>query len=412
MGQVEMIGWNCTSTFSTPSTGAADLSPDPRRHPRRTPEAWRPPAADARVGPAPRCLAQHRRPRVRVARRRGTARGRGGAGTFVEAIRWRTRRTGAPPAGGVWSTSPDPARRRPPPTTSASACPTRPFPFDAWRRLLARQLRAALGAGYGDPAGHPRLRAAIARHVGVARGVRRRGGCGRHERRAAAFDLIARVLLEPGARVAVEDPGYPPARQLFESCGARVAAVPVDDEGLTLVALPTMRASSTSRPRTSFPLACRFARAPALLDWAERRNAVIIEDDYDSEFRFGGRPLETLQASTARARRLRRLLLQGDAARAAPRLSGRAASLRKIMRAANLVAGWHAPLPAGGAGVVHGKGAVRAPPAQGPAGVRRAARPNPADAGTRLLPLARASPVGHGDAPSSPLAFRFGGVRL
>jgi len=174
------------------------------------------------------------------------------------------------------------------------------FPFDAWRRLLARQIRASRMRGdYGDPAGHPRLRAAIARTIAISRGVIAtendvivtNGAQG-------AFDLIARVLLEPGMRAAVEEPGYPPPRLLFESYGARVAAVRVDDSGLDVAALPPDTRLIYVTPSHQFPLGMPMshARRAALLDWAERRNAVIIEDDYDSEFRFGGRPLDTLQA--------------------------------------------------------------------------------------------------------------------
>jgi GntR family transcriptional regulator / MocR family aminotransferase len=174
------------------------------------------------------------------------------------------------------------------------------FPFDAWRRLLSRQVRPAkLNADHGDPAGLPALREALARHVAVSRGVDARaedvfvttGARG-------AFDLVARVLLEPGAAVAVEDPGYSPPRLLFEACGARVTAVRCDGEGLDVSALPETARLVYVTPSHQFPLgvAMSHARRVALLQWAERRNAVIIEDDYDSEFRFGGRPLETLQA--------------------------------------------------------------------------------------------------------------------
>ena len=113
-----------------------------------------------------------------------------------------------------------------------------------------------------------------------------------------AFDLLARVLLEPGSMVAVEDPGYPPARLLFESYGARVAAIRVDAGGLEVAALPGKARLVYVTPSHQFPLGMPMAHARrvALLSWAERANAVIVEDDYDSEFRFGGRPLPTLQA--------------------------------------------------------------------------------------------------------------------
>ena len=96
------------------------------------------------------------------------------------------------------------------------------FPLATWRRLVAGELRAATlhrrPAGYGDPAGHDGLREAIARHVGVARAVRARADDVLVTNGAQqALDLIGRVLVEPGDRVAVEEPGYPPARRLFHA---------------------------------------------------------------------------------------------------------------------------------------------------------------------------------------------------
>jgi GntR family transcriptional regulator/MocR family aminotransferase len=113
-----------------------------------------------------------------------------------------------------------------------------------------------------------------------------------------AVDLIARVLLEPGDRVAVEDPGYAPPRRLFQALGLRVAGVPVDAEGLVVDAIPARVRLVYVTPSHQYPLgmALSLARREALLAWARRTDAVIVEDDYDSEFRLGGRPLETLQS--------------------------------------------------------------------------------------------------------------------
>jgi GntR family transcriptional regulator / MocR family aminotransferase len=181
------------------------------------------------------------------------------------------------------------------------------FPWDVWRRLVARQLRPprARPARYTDPDELPALRAAIARHVGLARSVLAgpddvivTNGA------QQAFDLIARVLLEPGARIAVEDPGYPPARLAFASHGARVVPVRVDGEGLDVAALPATARAVYVTPSHQFPLgtAMPLARRLALLEWAERHGAAIIEDDYDSEFRHDGRPLEPLQSLDRRGR--------------------------------------------------------------------------------------------------------------
>jgi GntR family transcriptional regulator/MocR family aminotransferase len=112
-----------------------------------------------------------------------------------------------------------------------------------------------------------------------------------------AVDIVARVLLAPGDRVVVEDPGYGPPRRLFATLGARVAGVPVDAEGLIVDAIPRDTRLVYVTPSHQYPLgmSMSLARRMALLAWAERHDAAIIEDDYDSEFRFVGRPIEPLQ---------------------------------------------------------------------------------------------------------------------
>jgi len=174
------------------------------------------------------------------------------------------------------------------------------FAYETWRRLMARELRAsAVGHGeYADPAGHRGLREAIARHIGVARGIVASGDDvvitnGTQQ----AVDIVARVLLAPGDRVAVEDPGYGLPRRLFATLGARVAGVPVDTEGLIVDAIPRDTRLVYVTPSHQYPLgmSMSLARRMALLAWAERNDAAIIEDDYDSEFRFMGRPIEPLQ---------------------------------------------------------------------------------------------------------------------
>ena len=287
----------------------------------------------------------------------GLLSGRSGAGTFVESDSQNRRRrqfAGAPlRQRRVWSSIAVRAPRDSAPKYDFGVgMPDADlFPFDTWRRLLARQIRpGALAADYEDPAGHPKLRAAIARHIAVSRGVDADADdvivtSGAQQ----AFDLIERVLLEPGARVAVEDPGYPPPRFLFESRGARVTAVPVDAEGIDVAALPADAALVYVTPSHQFPLGMPMshARRTALLEWAARRNAAIIEDDYDSEFRFGGRPLETLQAMD----RSGRVIYVGSFSKSllpALRLGFVVAppSLRKALRAAAYVAGWFTHWPA------------------------------------------------------------------
>ncbi len=174
------------------------------------------------------------------------------------------------------------------------------FPHKAWRRLIARELRGeATEAGvYGHPAGLAALRGAIARHIGISRGVRATADDititnGTQQ----ALDIVARVLLAPGDLVAVEDPGYVPARFLFESLGAQLVGVPVDREGLVVDALPRRARLVYVTPSHQYPLGVpmSLSRRLALLAWAERNDAAIVEDDYDSEFRFEGRPVDALQ---------------------------------------------------------------------------------------------------------------------
>jgi GntR family transcriptional regulator / MocR family aminotransferase len=176
------------------------------------------------------------------------------------------------------------------------------FPWDAWRRLVARQLRtprSRTAGGYAEPDGDPALREAIARHVGLSRAVRASADdvlvtSGAQQ----AFDLVARVLVERGTTVAIEEPGYPQVRRVFAAAGARIAPTPVDAEGLDVAQLPARARVVYVTPSHQFPLgvAMSLPRRLALLDWAERTGAAIVEDDYDSELRFDGRPLEPLQS--------------------------------------------------------------------------------------------------------------------
>lgn len=174
------------------------------------------------------------------------------------------------------------------------------FPHETWRRLLVRELRDQMATAgvYDESGGHPRLREAIARHVGVARGVHVLAGEVTITNGAQqALDLIARALIAPGDRVAIEDPGYALPRYLFSSLGARVQGVPVDEEGIVVDAIAPGTRLVYVTPSHQYPLGVTMSlsRRLALLDWTARNNAAIIEDDYDSEFRFEERPLEPLQ---------------------------------------------------------------------------------------------------------------------
>lgn len=176
-----------------------------------------------------------------------------------------------------------------------------PFPFPEWRRLMTRAFRALTHspAVYAEPQGRAALRTAIANHVSFARAVACRPEdivvtAGAQQ----AFDLLARVLVTPGRTiVAVEDPGYPPLRTAFLAAGAEVVAVPVDNQGLVVERLPRNARVIYATPSHQFPLgvAMSLKRRTALLEFARVNGAVVIEDDYDSEFRFESRPLDALQ---------------------------------------------------------------------------------------------------------------------
>ena len=178
------------------------------------------------------------------------------------------------------------------------------FPAALWRRRVAAAV-AAENSLYGDPAGKIRLRRAIAGWVARSRSVAAGEDtvlitCGAQH----AIDLVTRVLLEPGDCVAVEDPGYVHAARLFGALGMRVAGVPIDDQGLVVDLLPPSARMVYVTPSHQYPLGMTMSmsRRRALLRWAESHDAAVIEDDYDTEFRYVDRPLEPLQALDANGR--------------------------------------------------------------------------------------------------------------
>lgn len=175
-----------------------------------------------------------------------------------------------------------------------------PFPHEEWRRCVVAALRDNVAAHgrYADTEGVPDLRHAIVRFAGLTRGVRCDAGDVLVTHGAQqALDLIARILVAPGDVVAVEEPGYPPARLLFESQGARVALVPVDQDGLRIDLIPVNARLIYVTPSHQFPLGMPMsaARRAALLAHAHATGAIVIEDDYDSAFRYAGQPQDSLQ---------------------------------------------------------------------------------------------------------------------
>lgn len=177
------------------------------------------------------------------------------------------------------------------------------FPAKLWARLYARSARHERSTllAYGDPHGHLPLRRAIAAYVAVSRSVRTTPDQVILVRGAQhAIDLIARVLLHRGDGVWVEDPGYLAARDLLQAAGAVLIPVPVDGEGLDVAA--GIREEPAAKmacvvPSHHFPLGRTLSlpRRLALLEWARVANAWIVEDDFDSEFRYTGTPISSLQ---------------------------------------------------------------------------------------------------------------------
>ncbi|MDX2008101.1 MAG: PLP-dependent aminotransferase family protein [Meiothermus sp.] len=177
---------------------------------------------------------------------------------------------------------------------------TRDFPLEAWHKAWREAARKAPPDDYGTPAGEPAFRQAIARYLGRARGlactaedVLVTGGA------IQAINLIAQATLTAGTAVAFEDPGFPLARQVLQQHGARILPVAVDEDGLRVDQLPTGRNAPHLvyvTPSHQFPLGSRLSlsRRRAVLEWADQNDALIIEDDYDSEFRFDVPPLPPL----------------------------------------------------------------------------------------------------------------------
>jgi GntR family transcriptional regulator / MocR family aminotransferase len=175
------------------------------------------------------------------------------------------------------------------------------FPTTLWAQITARRLRRAstnllLGC---DPMGYRPLRDAVANYLSTARGVK----CVPEQVAIVsgvqeALDLVARLSLNPGDRVCIENPGYVGAAIVFEAVGAKISAVRLDGEGMKLHDL-SLRGSRLVyvTPGHQFPLGITMSlpRRLELLEWARKSGALIFEDDYDSEYRYSGRPVPALQ---------------------------------------------------------------------------------------------------------------------
>lgn len=178
------------------------------------------------------------------------------------------------------------------------------FPIDLWRKLHTGHLRSSrlLDMLDADPAGLPALRSAIAQYLSIARGVQ--VGAERIVILGSvqqALDLTLRLVVAPGERVWMEDPGYPGARQLMSASGVAMVDVPVDRDGMQVE--EGMRLAADARmayvtPSHQAPLGGELspARRLALLRWASENGSYIFEDDYDSEYRFVAKPIPALRS--------------------------------------------------------------------------------------------------------------------
>ncbi len=174
------------------------------------------------------------------------------------------------------------------------------FPSALWRKLTSQRCQRPV-VGYIDPAGDPGLRDALAAHLKITRGVE----CDSSQivivnGSAQAVDLTARLLLDEGDVVVLEDPHYRGARDAFVAAGARLHAIPTDEHGMLTGELPRRPKSAKLAyvtPSHQYPSGgiLSLERRLALLKWSARTGAYIVEDDYDSEYLYGQRPLETLQ---------------------------------------------------------------------------------------------------------------------
>jgi GntR family transcriptional regulator/MocR family aminotransferase len=184
------------------------------------------------------------------------------------------------------------------------------FPIEIWLKLIARYSRRMRlkALQYGDAMGLPELREAIATYLRTSRGVR----CEAQQIMIVsgsqqALDLATRVLLQAGNATWVEEPGYWLVHHVLKAARCRIVPVPVDAEGLNVTAgikLSRIARAAFVAPSHQYPLGVTMSasRRLQLLEWAQRSRAWIIEDDYDSEYRYGSLPIASLQGLDSNAR--------------------------------------------------------------------------------------------------------------
>ncbi len=181
------------------------------------------------------------------------------------------------------------------------------FPHKIWSGLVSRHAKSfsiELMA-YGEPSGHWPLREAIAQYLRTARAVR----CDANQvlivsGSQMALQIFAMALLKPGDLVCIEDPGYPGARPALAISGATLVPIAVDDQGIDVVQVASLASGVRAvyvTPSHQYPLGVSMtaSRRLELLEWAQRNRSWIIEDDYDSEYRYASRPVAALQGLDA-----------------------------------------------------------------------------------------------------------------
>lgn len=177
------------------------------------------------------------------------------------------------------------------------------FPIELWSKLVTRHIRKMSTdvMGYGEPMGHWPFREALAEYLGAFRAV----NCHPSQILVTtgaqqSLQISALALLDPEDQAWIEEPGYPGTHQALKAAGARLVPVPIDGQGLDVaygVRNANRARAAYVTPARQYPMSVTMsaARRIELLSWAERNGSWIVEDDYDSEFRFSGNPLASLQ---------------------------------------------------------------------------------------------------------------------
>lgn len=231
---------------------------------------------------------------------------RGPAGTVVspQLASLAAKRYASVPASSLRASPYVPAEDSPPLPFQLGLPALDAFPRKTWARLANQNQRSLGGVAmrYPDPVGYAPLRRAIAAYLGVSRGI----ACLPEQIFVTAgywgaLELVCRSVLNPGDAGWYENPGYIFARQFLKQAGMHVHAVPLDEDGLNLIAgqqhCPQARfAIVTPTHQSPMGMAMSLPRRLQLLEWARQQQAWIVEDDYDSEFRYHGRPLPALKS--------------------------------------------------------------------------------------------------------------------